>query len=120
MEVDNKVFVIGKVAVEEEKAAKLICQKIIPFSNLPREIWIKFKDKEHFIKNEQKLYDILGEYDGNDGICIYLEYEKAIKHLPKSKNVKADKEVLERLYDIFEEENVKVVEKSIEKLNGKG
>ena len=67
------------------------------------------------MRNEQKLYDILSESDGNDGVCIYLECEKAIKRLPKSRNVKADGVLLEKLYKEFTLDNIKVQEKSIEK-----
>ncbi|HCR40933.1 MAG TPA: hypothetical protein DIW41_08530, partial [Lachnospiraceae bacterium] len=31
LEVDQKIFVKGRVTVEEEKPAKLICQKIVSF-----------------------------------------------------------------------------------------
>ncbi len=120
LEIDSKVFVYGKAAVEEEKAAKLICQKILPFDQVPREIWIKFKDKEEFVRNEQKLYGILSESDGNDSVCIYLECEKAIKRLPKSRNVKADGALLEKLCSVFLTQNVKIQEKSIEKNYRKG
>lgn len=119
LELDSKVFIYGKVTVEEEKAAKVICQRILPFDQIPKEIWIKFSDKEEFVKSEQKLYEILRESDGKDRVSIYLECEKAIKHLPKNYSVKADGKLLEKLYDIFSQENIKVVEKSIEKMQGK-
>ena len=115
LEIDSKVFVYGKATVEEEKAAKVICQKIIPFDQIPREVWIKFNNKEDFVRNEQKLYGLLSESDGNDAVCIYLECEKAIQRLPKSQNVKADGALLENLYSHFSAENVRVQEKSIEK-----
>lgn len=115
LEKDNKVFIRGRVSAEEDRDAKLICQKIIPFDEIPREIWIKFSNKEEFVKNEQILYEVLSDCDGNDGICIYLEQEKAIKHLPKSRNCKADREFLMKLSGLFGEENVRIKEKSIEK-----
>lgn len=117
---DEKVFIQGKAAVEEERGGKVICQKIIPFSTVPRELWIKFANKDEFVKNEQKLYDILSGSDGNDSVCIYLECEKAIKRLPKSKNIKADKELVTKLSENFSMENIKVKEKSIEKICKKG
>ncbi len=120
LEVDSKVFVIGKATVEEEKAAKVICQEIIPFDQIPKAVWIKFANKEEFVKNEQKLYSILSESDGKNEVCIYLECEKAKKYLPKSQNVKADRELLNKLYEAFSEGNIKVVEKSIEKNYRKG
>lgn len=116
LEIDQKVFIRGKAAVEEDKPAKVICQSIIPFDKVPKEIWVKYKDKADFVKNEQKLYEILREYDGEDGVCIYLECEKQIKRLPKSRNVKADKELLEKLGASFLAQNVRLTEKSIEKM----
>ncbi len=112
---DNKVFIKGKVTVEEDKPAKLICQEITPFDQVSRELWIKFSDKENFMSNEQKLYQVLCDYDGNDEVCIFLECEKAIKRLPKSKNIKAEKGLIEKLGQMFSPENIKLVEKSIEK-----
>ncbi len=112
---DNKVLVRGKIAVEEEKNAKLICQTIIPFESIPKVIWIKYPNKEKFVEDEQRLYTILREYDGTDSVCIYLECEKAIKHLPKSMGIKAEIELIDKLKQIYSEANIKVIENSIEK-----
>lgn len=112
---DNKVLIRGKITVEEEKPAKLICQEIIPFDSVPKEIWIKYPDLESFVKDEQRLYGLISEYDGNDSVCIYLECEKAIKHLPKSKSIKAEIELVDKLKQAYTEENVKVIEMSIVK-----
>lgn len=117
---DNKILVKGKVTLEEEKPAKLICQDIIPFDNLPKELWIKYANKEKFVEDEQKLYQILSQYDGDDTVYIYLEYEKQIKQLPKSKSIKVDMELVDRLNTIYGNTNIKVVEKSIEKARKKG
>lgn len=113
--VDNKVFIKGKVSVEEDRAAKIICQEIIPFDQIPKELWIKFENKEVFMKNQQTLYKILSQYDGNDMVCIFCESEKVIKRLPRSKSIKAEKKLIEELSILFTEKNVKLVEKSIEK-----
>lgn len=115
LNVDAKVYIRGKVAVEEDKPAKLICQEIIPFTAVPRELWVQFCNKNNFVENEQKLYSLLGEFDGNDTVCVYLSQEKAVKRLPKSRNIGINNESLKKLYENFGKENVKVVEKSIEK-----
>lgn len=88
---------------------------MIDFDDIPREIWIKYKDKDSFDKDEQNLYKILEEYDGKTQVCIYLECEKAIKILPKNRSVKAEVSLLDKLSSIYSKENIKVVEKSIEK-----
>ncbi len=116
LETDQKIFVRGKVTVEEEKAAKLICQEIIPFDSIPQEVWIKYPNLEGFQKDEQSLYHLLDQYDGNDSVVIFCEAEKCIKKLPKSKNVKADNDLIGQLVTIYTEENVRITEKSIEKL----
>ena len=115
LNVEDKVYIRGKITVEEDKPAKLICQEVIPFSSVPRELWVRFSDKNNFVENEQKLYSLLSEYDGKDTVCIYLESEKAVKRLPNSYNIGINGELLQKLYENFSEESVKVVEKSIEK-----
>ncbi len=117
---EEKIFVRGKVTVEEEKAAKLICQEIIPFDAIPCELWIKFKDLASFQTEEGSLYQLLEGYDGNDAVVIYCEAEKCIKRLPKSRGVKADKDLIGRLISQYSEENVRITEKSIENLAKKG
>ncbi len=115
IEPDQKIFVRGKVTVEEEKAAKLICQDIIPFDSIPQEVWIKYQSLADFQKDEQSLYTLLDQYDGNDMVVIYCEAEKCMKKLPKSRSVKADKDLIQRLITIYSEENIRITEKSIEK-----
>jgi DNA polymerase-3 subunit alpha len=113
---DQKIFVRGKVTVEEEKAAKLICQEIISFESIPQEVWIKYPSLEEFQKDEQSLYRLLEQYDGNDNVIIFCETEKCMKKLPKSRSVKADKDLIQHLNTVYNEENVRITEKSIEKL----
>jgi DNA polymerase-3 subunit alpha len=115
IEPDQKIFVRGKVTVEEEKAAKLICQDIIPFDSIPQEVWIKYTSLADFQKDEQSLYSLLDQYDGNDTVVIYCEAEKCMKKLPKSRSVKADWDLIQRLMTIYSEENIRITEKSIEK-----
>jgi DNA polymerase-3 subunit alpha len=115
LEMDQKIFVRGKVTVEEEKAAKLICQEIIPFDSIKQEVWIKFKNLESFCKEEAALYALLDEFDGNDMVVIYCEEEKCMKKLPRSKGVNANKDLMGRLLTKYSHENIRITEKSIEK-----
>lgn len=114
LEIDNKVFIRGRATTEEDKDAKLICQEIIPFDAVPREIWIRFADLSEYLKAEKELFKILEEYDGNDTVVIYCEKEKAMKRLPKSMNVKADSDLISRLNQIYSEKNIRLVEKCLD------
>ena len=113
---DNKVFIRGRVNVEEERGAKLICEKIIGFEDIPKELWIKFDNKESFGEKEQELYEAIKNSDGSDSVVIYVEDVKAIKRLPPSRNVQANETLVEQLTQQFGEGRVKIVQKSIGKL----
>lgn len=114
LEVDQKVFIKGRVSEEDDKASKMICEKIIPFAHTKRELWIQFADKAEFQENEQIVYGYLADSEGDDGVVIYCQKERAVKRLPRNRNVTATQQVLSRLMNHFGEKRVKVVEKSIE------
>ena len=116
LENDRKVFVKGRVTVEEDKPAKMICQKIVPFDEVPNQLWIQFTDKQSYLAAEQSLFDSLAKYDGQDTVIVYLSTERAKKQLPNSRMTKVCPELLEELYKKFTKENVKVVQMSIEKV----
>lgn len=112
---DNKVFIRGKITVEEDKPAKLICAEIIPFDSLPKDVWIKFPSKDAFLLKEKDLYELLSESDGKDQVIIYCEAEKAKKLLPKSRTIHANLDLIQKLKENYGADNVKIIEKSIEK-----
>lgn len=116
LEIDNKIFIRGRVTTEEDKDAKLICQEIIPFDEVPREIWIRFATLSDYVGFEEELFKLLNEYDGNDSVVIYCEKEKVMKRLPKSRSVKADKELIAKLQQIFSEKNIRLVEKHLDSI----
>ena len=115
MEIDEKVFIKGRVSVEEERASKVICESMYSFEDAPRELWLQFETKESFLSREQELYEDLKEADGKDGVVIYIKSPKAIKRLWASKSIRISQDLLVRLYEKYGKDNVKVVEKSIEK-----
>ena len=105
---DAKVFVQGRISVEEDKDGKLICEKIVPFTELKKKVWIKFPDMEAYKAAEAGLMDTLRESEGKDGIVIYIENPKAKKELPPNQNVEADESLVNRLQERFGRENVTV------------
>ena len=115
LEEDTKVFIQGRVTVEEDKPAKLICSGVVPFDAVEKELWIQFSTRADYEEAEQTLFAILGNYDGTENVYIYLSKDRARKLLPKSRCTKVCKELLSELYTKFGEDNVKVTEKSIEK-----
>ncbi len=115
LEEDRKVFVQGRATVEEDKPAKLICSRIIPFDELDQSLWLQFETKERYREEEPWIFETLAGYDGKDEVNIYVSGDRATKKLPGSHSTKVCRELLQKLYDRFGQENVKVVQKSIEK-----
>ena len=105
---ESKVFIEGRVNAEEEKDAKLICDKIIPFDRVPKKLWIKFATKEAYENDSEDLIKLIAQSDGKDIIVIYIEATKEIKTLSKNQSVSANEELVGKLMQRFGSENVKL------------
>lgn len=106
---DAKVFVRGRVSLEEDKNGKLICEKIIPFEEIGRKLWLRFDTMAVYKEKEKTLLNILKESEGRDEVVLYVEDVKKKNSLPAAYNVKADESFLQRLYEFLGKNNVKLV-----------
>ena len=113
---DSKIFVVGKATVEDEQNGKIICERIVPFEETTKELWLQFNDKEEYMAMEGELMDLLRDSDGNDEVVIYVKNPKAIKRLSKNQTINVTNELLSVLFTKLGEKNVKVVEKNIENI----
>ena len=111
---DSKVFVRGRVSEEDDAPSKLICEKIIPFDQTKKELWIQFPNKTAYLAEETQLFDMLKESEGKDAVVIYCREERAVKRLPAGRNIRIEPVILGRLANYYGEACVKVVEKPIE------
>ena len=110
---DSKIFIKGRVSLGDEPVGKLVCEQVIPFSKVPRQLWLQFEDKETYQAKEGTILNILKESEGQDSVVIYLKKERAKKILPANWKVEASREFLEKLIGQLGENNVKVVEKNL-------
>ncbi len=106
---DSKVFVRGRVSVEEDRDAKLVCEQITTFEQMPKKLWIKFPTREAYEAKKDTLFDILREAEGKDHVVIYVENPKAMNPLPANWNVSAQASLVTKLEAAFGEGNIKVV-----------
>lgn len=111
---NEKIFVRGKISIGDDDQGKLICDRIISFDQVPRELWIQFNSKQEYTDKEPELLNLIKDSDGDDTIIIYCRAEKIKKAYPKNMRVCADKNLVDNLTGIYGADNVKVVEKSIE------
>lgn len=115
LEEDRKIFVRGRVSEEDDAASKLICETILPFEQTKKELWLQFADKQTFLLMEKELYQMLAQSEGEDEVVIYCKMERAVKRLPKNRNIRVNREILSVLTEKLGTNCVKVVEKPIEK-----
>ncbi len=108
---DKKLFIKGKITVEEDKPGKLICQSIIPFEDVPKDVWIKFKDRSTYLEKKNDIEQMIVDCEGKDYLWIYCEYEKQRKKIP---HINLNSELITKFIEIVGKENVKVVEASID------
>ena len=113
---DEKLFIRGRVSLGDEPVGKLVCEQVIPFDAVPRQLWLQFEDMAGYQATEAELMELLKSSEGNDQVVIYLKKERAKKMLPPNWNVMADAGLLNRLYCKVGEKNVKVVEMTLDKL----
>lgn len=111
---DEKLFIQGRVSLGEDPVGKLICSRVVPFEEVPRELWIQFENLESCRLKEQELFELLRSKEGQDSVILYLKQEKAKKILPSNWNVRADSQLLDKLTKILGEKNIRLVEKRIE------
>ena len=110
---DSKIFIKGRVSLGDEPVGKLVCEQVIPFAKVPRELWLQFEDKEMYQAMEGTILGVLKESEGPDRVVIYLKKERAKKILPANWKVEAAGELLDTLVCKLGEKNVKLVEKNL-------
>ena len=112
---DAKVFISGRTSIGDDPVGRLICEQVIPFDQVPKDLWLKFTDKTQYDALWPTVTNILRSSDGHDTVIIYLEKERAKKVLPANWHVAASAAVTESLGKIIGEKNVKVMEKGLKR-----
>ena len=108
---DARVFIQGRVNAEDDKPSKLILEKVRAFEDMPREVWIQFKDRTDYAQKEQELLNSLRGVAGTSAVVIYLKDVNAMKRLPAAYHVQISDFMIEELKKKYGSSNVKVVER---------
>lgn len=108
LEQDAKVFVQGRVSCEDDKPSRLICEKIVPFEEEKKELWIQFADKESFEQQEIRMLNCMKAYEGETAVVAYLAKEKQWKKYPPNRNISLSETLLQSLKERFGEDNIKI------------
>ena len=110
---DARVLIQGRVSAEDDKASKLILERVRTFEEVPRELWLQFDDRDAYADREAHLMEELRAVPGNASVVIYLKDVKAMKKLPAGYRVALQEEWLEKFRREYGSENVRVVERAL-------
>ena len=109
LEQDAKVFVYGRASVNE-KDAKIILEKLVPFDEIPKKVYLQCENKEAYMVQEGKIYEILDRYPGESMVTICLKEEKQKKELGRQFGVTASEPLLQDLKELLGEGKVITME----------
>ena len=113
---DARLFIQGRVSAEDDKASKLILEKVRTFDDMPKELWIQFESREDYAKAETGLVDDLMSSRGNSSVVIYLKDVKAMKKLPPAYQVHIEDSWLKHMCEKYGSSNVKIVDRVLKNL----
>ena len=98
--IDGKLFAFYQIVEFDANAdenAKLICESVVPFEDVPRKLWIRFASEEEYLKKAADLAEELKYSDGKDSIIIYCTKENKRIALPQSRNIRITPDILASL-----------------------
>ena len=111
IEEGRKYIISGKASLEENDAAKLIAGKIIPFEELPREVWLQFENKAELERVEDELNKIFEGNKGNARVMLYCREERQVKQVNAIRGISYAEAVIDELKHKLGCDNVKIVVK---------
>ena len=111
IEEGRKYIISGKASLEENDAAKLIAGKIIPFEEVPREVWLQFENKAELERVEDELNKIFEGNKGNARVMLYCREERQVKQVNAIRGISYAETAIDELKQKLGSENVKIVVK---------
>ncbi len=105
---DAKVFVSGRVSAEDDKASKLICEKVWRFEDVKRELWIAFPSMDAYLASKEDILALMSESEGIDGVCVFIRDTKQYTSLASGGTMKITGETRAAFERRFGAENVTV------------
>lgn len=110
---EARIFVEGRVTIEEEKNGKLILERVYSFDETKKELWLQFPDMASYEEQEPRVLEQLRASDGQDEVVVYIKDRKVMKLLGPGWRVAATMRLAQSLSAVFGQNNVKVVEKKV-------
>lgn len=100
IEPDSKVLVYGRASVSETES-KLLLEKLVPFSDVPKNVYIQFEDKAAYEVNADKMIEIIDAHSGSGNVIAVLKNEKMMKPMGVQFRISTEPQVVDELKKAF-------------------
>ncbi|MGN0155340.1 MAG: DNA polymerase III subunit alpha [Lachnospiraceae bacterium] len=100
LEQDSKIFVYGRASISEDEG-KLLLEKVVPFSEVPKHVYLQCLNREDYYSKEKSLYEILDKYPGDSGVTVCLKEENLKKELGRQFAVSIDDHLFQELKELL-------------------
>ena len=81
---ENKVFLRGRASIGDDPVGKLICEEVIPFADIPNELWLQFENQAFYESRIDDVMAALRDSDGKDRVIMYLKEERKMRRLSEN------------------------------------
>ncbi|MBR1865483.1 MAG: DNA polymerase III subunit alpha [Lachnospiraceae bacterium] len=105
LEPDARVFVYGRASISEDES-KLLLEKLVPFAEVPRRVYLQCENREDYRNREMSIYELIDRYPGSSGVTIVLKEEKLMKPLGSQFGVTVSGPLIQELKTVLGEERV--------------
>lgn len=105
LEPDSKIFIYGRASISEDEG-KLLLEKVVPFHEVPRQLYVQCENKADFEKKQERIYEIVDAHSGNSEVYVMLKEEKQMKALGPQFGVMISEELLQEMKQLLGEGKV--------------
>ncbi|QSX07140.1 DNA polymerase III subunit alpha [Sedimentibacter sp. zth1] len=107
---DSIILVYGILSVHEDDNLKIICNKIVPISEVKKsnKLYLQIESIKHFRKIKTELYDILNASKGSNEVLLYSKLEKSKMVIPQEEwvDINNNNDLINNLIKLLGKENV--------------
>ena len=108
---DSLVVIKGRVSMKEDEDVKLICETIEPLEKVnSSKLYIRVKNLDEAKATKQKLINITSNYKGDTPIYVFTADDRKNYRMPRTMWVSIDNDMMSELYNLYGEENIKILE----------
>ncbi|MBQ6196422.1 MAG: DNA polymerase III subunit alpha [Lachnospiraceae bacterium] len=110
VEEGTRVFIQGRVSLGEEVKGKLICEQVLPFDEIGRDLWILYQDPESYQVDERRLLKLLS----GEPATVAIRSTRQIKKLPGVAGRELTDDVIRAVTETYGSDKIALREKKVE------